>query len=103
MVRRISSTAGKGSSGSKKNGSSFVPHTGRQSVENIVLEGEFYPKETEFSAPNKHNITGIIDLDGDGKMEVVIYGAYYEGAWVSTFQILTGAKPKKVLETGCGV
>lgn len=103
MVRRISAKPIYGRPSVKKDGRLLVPKINKVNVENILLAGEFYPKAAQFNAPNEYNITGILDLNGDGKMEVVIYGAYYEGAWVETYELMSGAKPKKVLETGCGV
>lgn len=71
-------------------------------VENILIAGEFYPTAKEFNAPSSYNLTSIVDLNGDGKMEVIIHGAYYEGSWVEAHEI-TGKTSNKVLETGCGV
>ncbi len=71
-------------------------------VENILIAGEFYPTAKKFNAPSKYKLTSIVDLNGDGKMEVIIYGAYYEGSWVEAHSI-SGNKSVKVLETGCGV
>ncbi|MCB1024016.1 MAG: hypothetical protein KDB79_06495 [Acidobacteria bacterium] len=103
MVRRIFRKPIYGRPGVKKDGSLLVPKINKENVENILLAGEFYPKAAEFNAPNEYDLTGLLDLNGDGKMEIVIYGAYYKGAWVEAYELLSGAKPKKVLETGCGV
>lgn len=73
-----------------------------KTVKNILLTGDFTTKDVEFSAPSRHEITAIADLNGDGKMEIVIYGEYYEGHWNEAYEI-AGAKANKVLETGCGV
>ena len=53
------------------------------------LSAEFQQLEKEF-------------LNGDGKMEIVVFGEYYEGAFSSVYEI-SGNKAAKVLETGCGV
>ncbi len=73
-----------------------------ESVKDILLAGDFSTKDVEFSAPNTHEISAIADLNGDGKMEIVIYGQYYEGHWNEAYEI-TGEKANKVLQTGCGV
>lgn len=70
-------------------------------AQNILVTGEFYTKKSDFAAPNKHLISAIADLNGDKKMEIVIYGEYYEGSWAELYE-LKGNKPTKVLETGCG-
>lgn len=71
-------------------------------VEEILLDGDFIKKNVEFGAPNAYQISAIADLNGDGKMEVVVYGEYYEGAFSSVYEI-NGTKAIKVLQTGCGV
>ncbi len=71
-------------------------------VKNIVLTGDFHKKNAEFNVFNKFELSSILDLDADGKMEIVTYGAYYEGAWAEAYKV-EGGKVSKVLETGCGV
>ncbi len=71
---------------------------------NIFLAEEYVKKFIEFGAPNRFEISGIADLNGDGKLEIVLYGEYYEGSGSSVYE-LKGDKPVeiKMLETGCGV
>jgi hypothetical protein len=71
-------------------------------VQDIIVSGEFHLKAKTFDAPNQMRLSAIADLNGDGKMEIVIYGEYYEGNWVQAFEMKAN-KPVKVLETGCGV
>lgn len=71
-------------------------------VDEILLDGDFFKKNMAFGAPNTYEISAIADLNGDGKMEVVVFGEYYEGAFSSVYEI-NGNKAAKVLETGCGV
>lgn len=71
-------------------------------VEEILLDGDFIKKDVKFGAPNSYKISAIADLNGDGKMEIVVFGEYYEGAFSSVYEI-SGNKAAKVLETGCGV
>ena len=73
-----------------------------KTVRNIVVAGDFIKRNIEFGAPNQYVLSSIADLNGDGKMEIVIYGEYYEGSWAEIYEI-KGNKPTKVLETGCGV
>lgn len=67
-----------------------------------ILEGEFYEKAQEFNAPNVHEVGGLLDLDGDGKMEVILHSQYYEGGGTTVWK-LGAKKAVKVLEIACGV
>jgi hypothetical protein len=70
-------------------------------VETKLIDGEFYPKASESQTPYRYEVSGLLDLDGDGRLEIIIYSAYYEGATVTVWR-LDAAKPNKVLEIGCG-
>jgi hypothetical protein len=70
-------------------------------VQTQLLEGEFYPKAKESSAPNAYQILAVLDLDGDGKLEVIVRSDYYEGGAVTVYTF-DGSKPKGVITTGCG-
>jgi hypothetical protein len=78
-------------------------------VETQLVEGEFYPKaypkaaqeEGRFDAPNAYKVIATLDLDGDGKMEIVIHSHYYEREMTTIYR----CEPKKVesfLSVGCG-
>ena len=70
----------------------------------IVLEGEFSPKSDAFYDGYTHEISSFADLDGDGKMEILLHGEYYEGSHTSVVQ-LNGGKVVKVdvLSASCGL
>jgi hypothetical protein len=78
-------------------------------VETQLVEGEFYPKAYQkipdtdsFNAPNAYKVIAVLDLDGDGKMEVVVDAQYYEGGATTIYR----CDPKKVealLSVACGV
>jgi hypothetical protein len=79
-------------------------------VETQVVEGEFHPKayrnakddDASFDAPNAYKLIAVLDLDGDGKMEVVIASQYYEGGATTIYR----CNPKKIeslLSVACGV
>jgi hypothetical protein len=70
-------------------------------VKTQLVEGEFYPKRKESSAPNKYRVLAVLDLDGDGKMEVIVDSQYYEGG-ATTIYRCTPEKIEELLSTGCG-
>ena len=53
-------------------------------IETQLVKGEFYPKaypkaaqeEGRLDAPNAYKVIAILDLDGDGKMEIVVGSNY---------------------------
>lgn len=71
-------------------------------VQTQVFEGEFYPKADENAAPNVHEVAGLLDLDGDGALEILVRSTYYEGGGMTVWQLQKG-KLVKVLEIACGV
>jgi hypothetical protein len=74
-------------------------------METQLIEGEFYPKaytETEkFNAPNAYKVIAVLDLDGDGKMEVVVASNYYEGE-ATTIYRCDLKKIESLLSVACG-
>lgn len=70
-------------------------------VQTQLIAGEFYAKATTFSAPNYYEIAAVLDLDGDGTMEVVVHSGYYEGG-ETTIYSCAGDKIKTLLSVGCG-
>ena len=75
-------------------------------VESQLVEGEFHPKAyvrkgDSFDAPNAYKVIATLDLDGDGKMEIVVGSSYYEGEEITIYR----CDPKKVealLSVSCG-
>jgi hypothetical protein len=76
-------------------------------VETQLVEGEFHPqayvrRDDSFDAPNVYKVIATLDLDGDGKMEIVVASNYYEGEAVTIYR----CNPKKVdalLSVSCSV
>ena len=75
-------------------------------VKSQLIEGEFHPKayvrkEDSFDAPNAYKVIATLDLDGDGKMEIVVGSNYYEGEEITIYR----CDPKKAeasLSVFCG-
>ncbi len=73
-------------------------------VTDHMLVGDFILRTVTFGAPTENHISAIADLNGDGKMEIVLYGFYYEGAFASAYEMKNGRPVKiKEFEIGCGV
>jgi hypothetical protein len=70
-------------------------------VEAIPVVAEYHPTKGNFDAPNEYGISAILDINGDGVMEIVVDGKYYEGEWTTVYT-LNGSKIEKALECGCG-
>jgi hypothetical protein len=79
----------------------FMRKLVRGKVETVVLAEDVQTKKIEFGAPFKFDIAGVLDLNGDGVMEVVLHDRYYEGAGSSVLQI-KGTQYEVVLDAGCG-
>lgn len=74
-------------------------------IRDFMVDGNIYKRGQEDTGPKqRYEITGIADLNGDGKMEVVIYAEYYEGAGTAAFE-LRGGKLELIneLRAGCGL
>ena len=71
-------------------------------VRTQLVDGEIYPKAKTFNAPSSYEIAAILDLDGDGKLEVVVHSAYYEGGATTIFRC-SPARIEKLVAVACGV
>ena len=80
----------------------FMRRVLKDKVVTSLLEGDFFPRGVDFGAPGEHRVGTVLDLNGDGVMEIVLFGRYYEGDWAAVFRV-EGDKIVKILTAGCGV
>jgi len=64
------------------------------------ITGQLYPKD-ESSTPNVYEIPAVLDLNGDGKLEVIVHSHSYEGPETTIYDC-SGGKCKVVLSVACG-
>ncbi|MEF2279738.1 hypothetical protein V3W47_15690 [Deinococcus sp. YIM 134068] len=68
-----------------------------------VVSKAYDPDSTEpMPLATLHALAGLADLNGDGRMEVLTFGAYYEGYGLTASEWTPGGGLKTRLETGCG-
>ncbi len=70
-------------------------------VQTQLVSGEVYAKADLNAAPNTYEIAGLLDLNGDGTLEVLIRSSYYEGGGMEVWQMQKG-KLVQVLSIECG-
>lgn len=71
-------------------------------VENLVIEEDYFPANLRWGVPMRFWVGAVLDVDGDGVMEIVLHAMYYEGGGTSVHRI-EGDKVIKVLVAGWGV
>jgi hypothetical protein len=66
-----------------------------------VVAGEVYPKPDQSVARNVYKIAAVLDLNGDGKLEIIVQSFYYEGGQTTIYR----CEPDKIeaaLSFECG-
>jgi len=72
-------------------------------TQNIFVSGSFYRKQTDYYV-GESSLSGIADLNGDGKMEFIVDVSGYEENWTKVFEMKAGKPVEiKVLSYYCGV
>jgi hypothetical protein len=71
-----------------------------QAVQNILIDGDLDFKSFPAGGPLLRDITAIVDLDGDGRMEIVIHGIGSKRASTTVYSI-PHVMPWKVLQVSC--
>ena len=70
-------------------------------VQTQLVAGEIYAK-TEPVAAHVYNVAAVLDLNGDGKLEVIVDSFYYEGGQTTIYRCQPD-KIEEVLSVECGV
>ncbi len=72
-------------------------------TQNIFVGGNFLKKKSDYY-DGEYELSGIADLNGDGKMEILVEIAGYEENWLKIYEMKAG-KPSeiKALSYYCGV
>ena len=82
---------------------SFVMVARLSQGKNELVAGEFYPEpKPDAAPPNKFEIAAVLDLNGDGKIDIVVRSRYYEGDEISVYE-QTASGFKQALSVGCGL
>ena len=72
-------------------------------TQNVFVEGSFFTRQTEYYM-GEYSLSGIADLNGDGKMEFIVNISGYEEHWTKVFEIKAGKPAEiKALSYYCGV
>jgi hypothetical protein len=70
-------------------------------VQTTVIQGEFYPRTRTSAVPNEYRVAALLDVNNDGKMEIILHSQYFEGEETTLYQVM-GRRVIKVLSCGCG-
>jgi hypothetical protein len=70
-------------------------------VQTQLVTGELYSKSDASNAPNIYKIAAFLDLNGDGKLEVIVHSFYYEGGETTIYRCEPD-KIEPVLSVECG-
>lgn len=69
-------------------------------VRQTAIAASVYPEAEELGYPWRYTATNILDLNGDGVLEIVISGTRYEGR-ASRIVAIQGGQPREVLSVTC--
>jgi hypothetical protein len=71
-----------------------------KAVQSILIDGDLDAKSFPAGGPLLRDITAIVDLDGDGRMEIVIHGIGSQEASTAVYSI-PHLTPLRVLQVSC--
>jgi hypothetical protein len=73
----------------------------RPGGQSAKVVGESYAEAAEFAASLEFTVPALLDVNGDGSLEIVVEWTYYEGGGVQVFDV-AGGQVREVLGAGCG-
>ena len=80
----------------------FLRKIVRGRVRDIILSEDFHPRKVKYpSPPFQFRVAAVLDVNGDGQMEIILHGDYYEGGGSTLYRIL-GNRAKDVFGCDCG-
>lgn len=73
-------------------------------VQNLTLAESYYPDDQEYynGVQYRYLVPFVLDCNGDGIMEIIVEGLYYEGEWMEVFEIQNN-EIHRVLVNGVGL
>jgi hypothetical protein len=87
---------------SMKGSTSFRVFGLTQEVGKVTGDKPKPAREEASNASNLYELRGVLDVNGDGKLEVIVHSHYYEGAGTTIYDC-SGGKCKAVLSVECGL
>jgi len=59
----------------------------RQNGRTRVIAGEFFPHDYPNYLPNKYRLAALLDIDGDGRQEVIVHFDWFEGGGEIVYRV----------------
>jgi hypothetical protein len=72
---------------------------GQLHVEPLVLD--VYSQADDLAYPWRYKVSGVLELNGDGNLEVVLAGDRWEGKSTTVYSVGAAGGSAPVLESGC--
>lgn len=79
----------------------FLRHVVDGAVQTQVLGSAVYPEAEEYSAPLQYSVGAVLDVDGDGTLEVIVRDIYYEGIGAIVYR-WSATGMEQILSAGWG-
>ena len=79
----------------------FVRKESKGKVKTLFIDQQYCLKTKTFDAPSRSEAIAFLDLNDDGKLEIVVRGHYYEGDGITVYR-LAGDRLEEALSSGCG-
>jgi len=56
----------------------------------LPLVGEYYRQAEELAYPSTHALATVLDVNGDGTMEIVVHSTLWEGTATTIYAVQAG-------------